>query len=72
MRNVAVSAPYMHDGSLATLEEVVDFFNSGGQAHPNKSPLIRPLGLTTQEKADLMAFLKSLTDREFLENPKFR
>lgn len=72
LRNVEVTAPYMHDGSLPSLEAVVDFFDGGGQAHPNKSLLIQPLGLTTQEKADLVAFLKSLTDREFLENPKFK
>jgi cytochrome c peroxidase len=72
LRNVAVTAPYMHDGSLATLESVIDFFNIGGQAHPNKSALIQPLGLTMQEKSDLIAFLKSLTDSEFLENPKFK
>lgn len=71
LRNVAVTAPYMHDGSMATLEEVVDFFDSGGQAHPNKSPLVQPLGLSNQEKADLIAFLKSLTDYDFLNDPRY-
>jgi len=71
LRNVAVTAPYMHDGSLATLEAVVAHYDSGGQPHPNKSPLIRPLGLTSEEKADLVAFLKTLTDETFLTNPAF-
>ncbi len=72
LRNVALTAPYMHDGSLLTLESVVDHYNSGGQPHPNKSILIHPLGLTASEKADLVAFLRSLTDEQFANNPKFR
>lgn len=71
LRNVAVTAPYMHDGSMATLEDVVDFFNGGGQAHPNKSPMIQALGLSDQEKADIVAFLKSLTDYDFLTDPRY-
>jgi cytochrome c peroxidase len=71
LRNIEVTAPYMHDGSIGTLEEVIDFFDSGGLAHPNRSPLIQPLGLTAQEKADLLAFLESLTDEEFLNNPRY-
>lgn len=66
LRNIAVTYPYMHDGSLETLEEVVEHYNSGGEAHPNKSPLIRPLGLNEGEKADLIAFLHALTDESFL------
>jgi len=69
---VALTAPYMHDGSLPTLEAVVEHYNSGGQPHPNKSGLIRPLALTATEKADLLAFLHSLTDEAFVNNPKFR
>lgn len=61
LRNVALSAPYMHNGSLATLEDVVRFYNQGGVANENLSPLIKPLGLSEQEVADLVAFLKSLT-----------
>ena len=72
LRNVALTAPYMHDGSLPTLEAVVEHYNSGGQPHPNKSALVRPLALTAAEKADLVAFLKSLTDDAFVNNPKFR
>ncbi|MCW5925195.1 MAG: c-type cytochrome [Saprospiraceae bacterium] len=72
LRNAALTAPYMHDGSLPTLEAVVEHYNSGGQPHPNKSTLIRPLALTATEKADLVAFLNSLTDEAFISNPKFR
>ncbi len=72
LRNVALTAPYMHDGSLPTLESVVEHYNSGGRAHPHRSPLVRPLGLTVGEKADLVAFLESLTDEKFVSNPKFK
>ncbi|HRI61517.1 MAG TPA: cytochrome c peroxidase [Saprospiraceae bacterium] len=72
LRNVTLTAPYMHDGSMPTLEAVVAHYNSGGQTHPNKSALIRPLGLTADERADLVAFLRSLTDEKFVNNPKFR
>ena len=72
LRNVGVTAPYMHDGSLATLEAVVDHYNSGGKNHPHKSGLMKPLGLTAAEKADLVAFLEALTDDDFLNNAKFR
>jgi cytochrome c peroxidase len=71
LRNVAVSAPYMHDGSIATLEEVIDFFASGGEHHPNQSPLTQGFNITAQEKADLIAFLNALTDQEFLTNADF-
>lgn len=72
LRNIAVTAPYMHDGSLKTLESVVEHYNSGGKSHVQKSTLIQPLGLTPGEKANLVAFLKTLTDESFLNNPKFR
>lgn len=72
LRNVELSAPYMHDGSLKTLMEVIEHYNSGGQNHINKSALIQPLYLTDQEKMDLEAFLKSLTDWEFINNPVFQ
>lgn len=61
LRSIMETAPYMHDGVFGTLEEVVDFLNDGGGPNPNLSPLIKPLGLTQQEKADLVAFLKALT-----------
>jgi cytochrome c peroxidase len=72
LRNVALTAPYMHDGSIATLEQVIDHFNSGGQAHTNKSPLVKPLYLTTQEKIDLVNFLKTLTDHEFIQQQNLK
>lgn len=61
LRNVARTPPYMHNGSLATLEEVVRFYNTGGFSNPGLDPLIRPLGLTEEEVASLVAFLESLT-----------
>jgi cytochrome c peroxidase len=63
LRNVALTAPYMHDGSLATLEDVVDFYDRGGNPNPNLSPTIRALLLTPPEKDALVAFLKTLTDQ---------
>jgi len=51
----------MHDGSLATLEQVVEHYNHGGVDRPSRSDLMRPLGLTAQEKSEVVAFLKSLT-----------
>jgi len=71
LRNIAVSAPYMHDGSLATLEEVVAHYSRGGSGHPNQDPTVRPLNLTPEEQEDLVAFLHSLTDDTFLTNPSF-
>ncbi len=71
LRNVALTAPYMHDGSMATLEEVVDHYDSGGHPAINSSPNVRPLGLSQQDKSDLIAFLHTLTDSTFLENPRF-
>jgi cytochrome c peroxidase len=61
LRNVALTAPYMHDGSLASLEEVVEFYDRGGIDNENRDPLIGPLGLTAAEKTALVAFLKTLT-----------
>ena len=60
LRNIAATAPFMHDGKVNTLEDVVNFYNSGGVAHPNKNPIIQPLNLTTQEKLDLVNFLKAI------------
>jgi cytochrome c peroxidase len=61
LREVALTAPYMHDGSIATLEDVVEFYDRGGVDNPGKSPLVAPLGLAVSEKAALVAFLKALT-----------
>jgi len=81
LRNIAVTAPYFHDGSASTLEEVIDTFAAGGRViasgpnagdgrvNPHKSPLITGFTITPDEKRDLIAFLESLTDRAFLTNP---
>jgi cytochrome c peroxidase len=61
LRDVAHSGPYMHDGSLATLEDVVAFYDSGGVANPQLDAEIRPLSLTAEERRDLVAFLRALT-----------
>lgn len=62
LRNIELTAPYMHDGRFATLEEVVEHYNQGGQISPTVHSLIRPLGLTQKEKQQLIAFLKTLTE----------
>ncbi len=61
LRNVALTAPYMHDGSLATLEDVVQFYNRGGVPNELLDPRIRPLGLSAADITDLVAFLNALT-----------
>jgi cytochrome c peroxidase len=61
LREVARRAPYMHDGSVATLQDVVALYDKGGIARPSRSSAIAPLGLTEDEKADLVAFLQTLT-----------
>jgi cytochrome c peroxidase len=61
LRNVALTAPYMHDGGLRTLGEVVDFYDGGGKPHDGLSPLVRPLGLDAGERVALTAFLAALT-----------
>lgn len=72
LRNIEVTAPYMHDGSLKSLREVIEHYNQGGINHINKSDLIKPLGLTTIEKEELIAFLRSLTDNDFINNEKYK
>ena len=72
LRNTSLTAPYMHDGSVATLAEVVAHYNSGGANHPNKSALLKPLNLSAQEQQDLAAFLQSLQDDAFANNALFR
>lgn len=64
LRNIESSAPYMHNGALGTLAEVIAFYNRGGGDDPNKSPLLKPLGLSTDERRDLAAFLHALTGRQ--------
>ena len=69
LRNIALTAPYMHDGSLASLDAVVAFYNRGGDDQTNLSPLMQPLDLTAQEQWDLVAFLNALTDPADIEIP---
>lgn len=80
LRNIAVTAPYMHDGSITTLSEVLDHYAAGGRTlvgtnagngstSPLKDPLIAGFELSTGERADLLAFLESLTDEAFLTDP---
>ncbi len=61
LREIAQTAPYMHDGSVATLEEVIEFYNRGGNSNPHLDPELRPLRLTTREKEALVAFLRNLS-----------
>lgn len=81
LRNVALTAPYMHDGSIATLDEVIRFYERGGRLietgpdagdgklNENKSPFVPGFTLTDQERADLIAFLEALTDEQFVTDP---
>jgi cytochrome c peroxidase len=69
LRNIAVTAPYMHDGSIATLEGVLDHYASGGHRSRFRSRAVRGFRLTAAERADLLAFLNSLTDQAFLDDP---
>ena len=83
LRNIALTAPYMHDGSIATLEEVIDHYQAGGRTiktgefagigstNPFKSEFISGFKLSESEKQDLLEFLRSLTDEEFIKNPAF-
>ncbi len=82
LRNVAVTAPYMHDGSFASLDEVIRFYEAGGhlisdgpqagdgRTNPLKSGLVAGFTLTDSERDDLLQFLESLTDERFLEDPR--
>lgn len=82
LRNIAVSAPYMHDGSIATLAQVLDFYAAGGRhitsgehqgdgrLNSLKSPFIKGFSMSEQDKIDLISFLHTLTDEAFLTNPE--
>ncbi|MCB9251368.1 MAG: cytochrome-c peroxidase [Flavobacteriales bacterium] len=72
LRNIYFTAPYMHDGSIETLMDVVEHYNSGGKNHPHKSKLIKPLNLNQTEKIQLVDFLNSLSDYEFISNEKHK
>ena len=73
LRNVEVTAPYGHDGRFATLDALIDHYSDNAIRDPNLSYypiLVRPLKFTTSEKAAIIAFLKTLTDRTLLTDPK--
>lgn len=74
LRNIALTAPYMHDGRFQTLEEVIDHYNEGAHFADNIDPLIKTkgLGLNEKHKADLLAFLHALTDTSFVNNPAYQ
>jgi cytochrome c peroxidase len=71
LRNVALTAPYMHDGSLADLDAVLDHYVRGGHDTPHRDSRVRAFVLSGAERSDLLAFLASLTDHEFVQNPEF-
>ena len=83
LRNIALTAPYMHDGSVATLEDVLDIYQQGGRQtregawpgdgrlHPAKSNFVKGFDLTAEERAAVLAFLQSLTDPHFITNPAY-
>jgi len=68
LRNIALTAPYMHDGRMNSLEEVISFYSEGGKQHANKDERIHALNLTDEEQVQLIAFLKTLTDWNFVQN----
>lgn len=68
LRNIEITSPYMHDGSIKTLEEVIEHYNNGGSNHRNKNSMVKPLNLTEIEKKQLKAFLIALTDKNFINN----
>lgn len=81
LRNIALTAPYMHDGSVASLAEVLEIYRRGGRLitegpdagdgalHPSRSNFVKGIDMTDEEKQALLAFLQSLTDQQFVENP---
>ena len=78
LRNIALTAPYMHDGRFETLEEVIGFYDRGIQDNPNldqrlrvNNGNVRRMNLNPQERAALVAFLRTLTDVEFITDVKF-
>jgi len=71
LRNIELTAPYMHDGRFKTLDEVLDHYISGGHLADNLNPNVRQLNFSGRDKTDLIAFLKTLTDTNFVHNPAF-
>ena len=78
LRNIALTGPYMHDGRFATIEDVVDHYSTGIQNTPELHPLLKDnsgspmaMNFSNDEKEDLIAFLKTFDDEEFLTNPLY-
>lgn len=71
LRNIELTAPYMHDGSLPTLKSVLQHYSNGGSNHKNESPVIDQIEISPQDEDDIIAFLKTLTDLEFINNDQF-
>jgi cytochrome c peroxidase len=71
LRNIALTAPYMHDGSLPTLDRVIDHYAAGGHASPFRDARMRSVRLSPGERRDLVAFLESLSDQAFVTDPAF-
>ncbi len=71
LRNIEITAPYMHNGSIPTLKEVIEHYASGGKNHFNKNELITGFSITDEEKDNLISFLNTLTDDNFIRNSFF-
>ncbi len=72
LRNIFHSAPYMHDGRFETIDEVIDHYVAGGHTSPNRAPILRPLNLSDEDRAALIAFIKTLEDPGFMSNPAYQ
>jgi cytochrome c peroxidase len=72
LRNVALTAPYMHDGSVATLELVLNHYAQGGQHSPLQDRKVKPVPMSAMDRRDLLDFLDALTDNEFVQDPRHR
>jgi len=71
LRNIFNSAPYMHDGRFLTIDEVLDHYISGGHSSRNLDPVLRPLSVNEEDRAALKAFIRTLQDDEFLNDPRY-
>lgn len=69
LRNIMLTAPYMHNGSFATMEDVLNHYASRGKPSPNKDPLVNDVKITAEHKKAIIAFLHTLTDTSYLNNP---
>jgi cytochrome c peroxidase len=72
LRNLAFTAPYMHDGALQSIDDVLSYYNKGGDKHPFQDARIQPLGLNAEELDDLKSFLWSLSDSAFIHHPYYQ